>query len=367
MAIEPVLMPKWGLAMEEGTVVEWLKSEGDQVNEGEEIVEIETSKITNVMEAQTTGPLRKLVAPVGETLPVGALIAIVADAGESDSAIDAFIDDFNANFVVEASSGDEDTGPETVDVDGYDLTYQIVPGGEGAPVIMVHGFGGDRNNWLFNQDALAADRDVVLLDLPGHGSSTKEISDASLSAMGALILSFAKAIDLSTFHVMGHSMGGAIALEAAKQGGDAVLSVLAVNPAGTGASVESGFIDTFISAERRKGMKEAALMLFADKDLVTRDLVNDLLKFKRLDGVDDALNALRDGIIADCNGAAFDFSAISPSLHLIFGDEDEVIPRSGDDPSGVDVTHVPVGHMAHMEAASAVNAAAADLFAKADA
>ncbi|MGD1953782.1 MAG: acetoin dehydrogenase dihydrolipoyllysine-residue acetyltransferase subunit [Sphingomonadales bacterium] len=358
MAITPILMPKWGLAMEEGTPVEWLKAEGDTVAEGEELVEIETSKITNVMEATDAGPLRRIVADVGEALPVGALIGVIAEEADSDDAIDAFITDFQANFIVAADSGDEASGPETITVDGSDITYQRVDGGDGTPVIMVHGYGGDRDNWLFNQDALAADRDVIALDLPGHGGSTKDIKDPSLKGLAKLVNDFAGALGLETYHLMGHSMGGAVALEAASQAGGAVVSVVTVCPAGLSAKVNSDFIDTFLAAERRKGMKQAALMLFADKDLVTRDLVNNLLQFKRIDGVNEALVALRDGAIADANTAPIDVSAIAAPVCIIIGEEDEVIPPSGDAPSGAQVVKLPVGHMAHMEDAAAVNKAA---------
>jgi pyruvate dehydrogenase E2 component (dihydrolipoamide acetyltransferase) len=42
-------------------------------------------------------------------------------------------------------------------------------------MVLIHGFGGDLNNWLFNHEALAADREVYALDLPGHGESTKDV------------------------------------------------------------------------------------------------------------------------------------------------------------------------------------------------
>ncbi|MBC6417097.1 MAG: biotin/lipoyl-binding protein, partial [Rhodospirillales bacterium] len=66
--IRPIVMPKWGLAMIEGTVVEWQVEEGAEVAAGQDIMEIETSKITNVFESPVEGPLRKIVVANGETV-----------------------------------------------------------------------------------------------------------------------------------------------------------------------------------------------------------------------------------------------------------------------------------------------------------
>ncbi|MEM6682976.1 MAG: acetoin dehydrogenase dihydrolipoyllysine-residue acetyltransferase subunit [Pseudomonadota bacterium] len=362
MAISAISMPKWGLAMEEGTIVEWLKAEGEMIAPGDDIVEIETSKITNVVEAQHTGPITRLVAKVGETLPVGALIAVVADESDSAADIDAFISDFQANFETAQETAEEAAGPETIDVDGQLIMYEEQGEGDGLPLILVHGFGGDRNNWLFNLDALSADRRVIMLDLPGHGGSTKNIKDASLSGMAQTVLAFADALGVDQLNLMGHSMGGAICLKAAEMAGERVARVFTVCPAGLAAKVGNGFIDAFIAAERRKGMKEAALMLFSDKDLVTRDLVNDLLKFKRLDGVDAALQALRDGAIADGNATPVDLSEVAARVAAVIAEQDEVIPPVAATPDTVEELRLSVGHMAHMEAAAAVNDAAAAFF-----
>lgn len=87
--IQRLEVPKWGLSMEEGTVTKWLISVGDSFNEGDEVCELETSKITNVLEAPFSGVLRKIVAEPGETLPVGALMGLCADSSISDEEIDA--------------------------------------------------------------------------------------------------------------------------------------------------------------------------------------------------------------------------------------------------------------------------------------
>src|SRR4051794_8116407 len=69
-----VLMPRLNDSMEEGTILRWLKTDGDTVAGGDELVEIETDKSTVIYAAEAEGVLQ-VVAAVGETLPVGAVIA----------------------------------------------------------------------------------------------------------------------------------------------------------------------------------------------------------------------------------------------------------------------------------------------------
>ncbi|STV90155.1 dihydrolipoamide acetyltransferase component (E2) of acetoin dehydrogenase complex [Klebsiella michiganensis] len=88
--IRTLEMPKWGLSMEEGVLARWAIQEGDRFAKGQEICEIETSKIVNVLEAPFAGTLRRIIARVGDTLPVGAVLALVADSSVSDAELDAF-------------------------------------------------------------------------------------------------------------------------------------------------------------------------------------------------------------------------------------------------------------------------------------
>jgi pyruvate dehydrogenase E2 component (dihydrolipoamide acetyltransferase) len=75
-------MPKMGDAMEEGTLLKWLKSEGEEVSEGDPIAEIETDKVTMELEAEDEGTLAQLIADEGQDVPVGDAIAFIQGEGE---------------------------------------------------------------------------------------------------------------------------------------------------------------------------------------------------------------------------------------------------------------------------------------------
>ena len=92
--IEAITVPQWGLTMTEGTLVKWNASEGDAVQEKGEIAEIETEKIVNVLESPADGILRKIIGKEGDTLPVGALIGILASESTPEKDIDKFIEQF---------------------------------------------------------------------------------------------------------------------------------------------------------------------------------------------------------------------------------------------------------------------------------
>jgi pyruvate/2-oxoglutarate dehydrogenase complex dihydrolipoamide acyltransferase (E2) component len=74
-----VILPKWGMGIEEGTVTRWLKAVGDQVEKGEPIVEIETAKATQEVESPTAGRLVKIVLAEGETATCNTEIAVIEE------------------------------------------------------------------------------------------------------------------------------------------------------------------------------------------------------------------------------------------------------------------------------------------------
>lgn len=74
-----VLLPKWGMGMEEGTIARWLKGVGDKVRKGEPIVEIESAKATQEVEAPVSGILVNVLVSAGETAAVYTEIASIEE------------------------------------------------------------------------------------------------------------------------------------------------------------------------------------------------------------------------------------------------------------------------------------------------
>ena len=74
-----VILPKWGLTMEDGTVVAWYVDEGDHVVEGEVIAEVETEKVENELEAPCAGVVAQILVDEDETVDVGTVLAVIAE------------------------------------------------------------------------------------------------------------------------------------------------------------------------------------------------------------------------------------------------------------------------------------------------
>ena len=357
--ITPVLMPKWGLSMREGILVEWLVDEGAEIAVGDEIMEVETDKIASAVEAADAGILRRRVGAAGETYPVRALLGVLAPEDVGDDAIDAYI----AAYEVPADEGgDEDSASqyEFVDTAAGRLRYAR-RGDDGPALVLIHGFGGDLDNWLFNIDALAQQARVFALDLPGHGQSTKQLGDPSLAGLAGVLQAFLDAVEIDRAHLVGHSMGAAVAARLACDAPDRVLSLSLIGAAGLGPEINADYIDGFVDAESRRELKPVLLNLFADSEFVSRSMVDDLLKYKRIDGVHEALQQLAASLFADGkqqNLLGTEIAELSIPTLVIWGAEDRVIPAAHAQNAGAArIEQIDgAGHMVQMEQASRVNA-----------
>src|SRR5262247_2223978 len=80
-------MPKLSDAMESGKIIKWLKKEGDRIQGGDILAEVETDKADVEMEAFGAGVLRKILVPAGSSAPIGALIGVIAEPGDDIASV----------------------------------------------------------------------------------------------------------------------------------------------------------------------------------------------------------------------------------------------------------------------------------------
>jgi pyruvate dehydrogenase E2 component (dihydrolipoamide acetyltransferase) len=350
-------MPKWGLSMQEGTLAAWHVAEGDTISPGQDIIDVETDKIANTVEAADGGLLRRRVGEVGQIYPVKALLGVLAPPEVSDDDIDAFVSGF---VVPVAEEGEEEQGPayRFAETPAGRIRY-AERAGEGDAIVLVHGFGGDLNNWLFNIDALNDSGPVYALDLPGHGESVKR-AEGGLRGLADALAAFMDAAGLQRAHIVGHSLGGAVGAALALQDKSRVRSLTLINSAGLGPEINSAYVDGFVAAQSRRDLKPVLELLFADPALVSRSMIDDLLKFKRLDGVQEALAGLSHTVFGggkQGNVLADDIAALGIPVLVIWGAKDAIIPVAhANAVKGAAVEIIDsAGHMPQMEASTKVN------------
>ena len=356
--ITPVVMPKWGLSMKEGKVVCWLVDDGADIAVGTELMDVETDKINGTVEATDAGRLRRRVAEEGHTYPVKALLGVLADETVSDDEIGAFI----AGYVVPAEDEDGEAGGgyDVAEVDGIRVRYSRQGTGD-KTVVLLHGFGGDIDNWLFNVGPLAAVADVVALDLPGHGESEIKLPGTSVEALAGFVAAVLDRLDIERAHLAGHSLGAAVAAQVALDHPERVAGLVLIAPAGLGPDIDMEYIDGFVRAAGKKDLKAVLGRLFADESLVTRSMVDGVLRYKRLDGVSELLGSLAAGLLPQGRqgaepGRRLDARAVP--VTVIWGGDDRVIPAAHADaaPDGATVVVLEkAGHMVQMERATEVN------------
>ena len=444
-------MPKWGLSMKTGLVVEWLKRPGDPVQQGEAIVQIESEKATNDVEAPVTGTLRSIVVPEGESTDVSEPIAVITAPGEelSDEQVAVLLREdaemrrqkaadlmrprataktaatatraavrapvstggrINASpaarrlaqelgvdlaTIVGTGPGgmigredvqraaeeaktvpSEEVEEKDVDVGGI-AAHCLIAGPVNAPhVVFVHGLGGSFATWSLNLAAFADQFRICALDLVGAGSSAKPATDYSVPTLAEFLAHFLDALgpDWQRVSIVGHSLGGAVALAFAGSYPQRIERLVLVDSAGLGSEIDRIVLDLMRSEPTRENLRTELTHFFAQPGLVQHALVDQLYQQRTQPGAHEALVATSNAAFGD-GQQRIDLRDTLAGLNIpvlvVWGDADAVIPVAHTQeakraPHSRLEVFAGSGHCPHIERADAFNQLVQSFFVEAN-
>jgi pimeloyl-ACP methyl ester carboxylesterase len=230
--------------------------------------------------------------------------------------------------------------------------------GSGTPLVLVHGFGADLNGWRPLLASLPQDRPVLAIDLPGHGRSP--LSDqATLEDVAQSVLDTMLEEGVNSLHLIGHSLGAAVAATVAAQSQLDIRSLMLLSPAGLGPDMNGAFIQGFLRATSEASLASWVRELAFDERTLGPSFVSATLRARSGDVVRSqeqvAARLFPDGTQAFSIRhllEGFDWP-----VKVVFGAEDRIIParHAAGLPGTVAVHMFPAtGHMPQIEQRHAV-------------
>ena len=386
-----VILPKVDMDMSHGTLAVWHVAEGEIVKQGAPLFDIETDKAAMEVEAPATGRLHHIRAVPGDKVPVGAVVAWIYPEGmavgpppqpvdavpkpspSAEAAIPvqaATPADTPANLgrratpaarkaakdagltlpditgtgplgriqrddvagLISARSGPAATQP-TMSTDWRPETGPLNISrrkGAGKPIVLLHGFTADSQSWAPFEKSLGPVRPLVRIDLPGHGKSPKR----QVSSFQDLSRMVAEAFDDATddvqdVHLVGHSLGAALALALADIRGRRVASLTLIAPTGLGPEIDAATLNGIVRASRTESRAPWLRRLTATADGISDDYARAAMRARNDAGLracqaDMSLALFPDGV------QSFDLRAalqrIDLPTQILWGRRDHILP-----------------------------------------
>ncbi len=414
MAVE-IVMPRVDMDMSSGRMGPWHAAEGAHVVKGATLFEIETDKAAMEVDAPASGVLKFVAASEGDVLPVGACLGWIVADGEDfvpsepspqpspegrEGALPMRSDpqgprdspSRDARAIGRPVPMDKDARPRATpaarrvarergvrldDVSGSGPHGRVQlrdlgPRGPfarsassihrlwlqraaGAPIVFLHGFGADLNGWRAVQRLLPKSRPALAIDLPGHGLSPLG-ENANFSALVEAARAVMIEEGVREAHLVGHSLGAAVATQVAHEPQVTALSLMLIAPAGLGEETNGAFFAGFLQADTEAALTPWLHMLVVDPATLGGALARTTLRQRRERPLAAEQRRLAEAILA---GGRQGFqvrdllAAPRAPTKIVFGIEDRITPaHHADGLSGLIALHrfPGVGHMPHLEA-----------------
>ncbi|AOF93381.1 acetoin dehydrogenase dihydrolipoyllysine-residue acetyltransferase subunit [Sinorhizobium sp. RAC02] len=378
-----------GEYMETLVIVEWRVAKGDTVAEGDVLLTIETAKAAVDVEAPCDGVISAIFAEAESEVPAAAVLCLIgkdlsdvsydgdetqaADAG-NPPALPAVQVASVAEMTQIVSAGSRivaspaarlaarEAGVDLRTVRSSSASGRIklrditaasralpvvtaispatLPADEsgplkvhrsgttsGAPVFLIHGFASDSLSWYPLDRHLAKSHPVYRLDLPNHGASPKRQVGTFANLVREVREAF-DALDLDSVHVIGHSLGGALALALADTRPRKIASLALLAPGGLGPKINGDFIGGIARASRPESLESWLKVMVYDPRLIDPAFVNAAFAARKDAGLRAAQSHMGETLFAD-GTQGFDLSAALQRLEcparIVWGRKDRVL------------------------------------------
>jgi pyruvate dehydrogenase E2 component (dihydrolipoamide acetyltransferase) len=225
----------------------------------------------------------------------------------------------------------------------------------GIPVVLLHGFGGDRQTWLNIQTALAPRKRSIAFDLPGHGEALDwpRIGNAGIAAKA--VTQSLETLGLTNVHLVGHSMGGAVAALIALRNPDMVASLTLLAPGGFGPEINHRLLRRYAAATEPEAMEILLEQFFGWEFKLPKFLARTAAESRRRPGAAGTLETIANEIIDGSVQKTLprnELAELPMPVKVVWGTQDRVLPtRQAHKLPGTVATHIfeRVGHMVHLE------------------
>ncbi|WP_417687843.1 alpha/beta fold hydrolase [Roseibium sp.] len=228
-------------------------------------------------------------------------------------------------------------------------------GDDGSPIVLLHGFGGDKLTWANIQTAVAASKRSIAFDLPGHGQALywPKIGNAGVSAKA--VAQSLEELGLGRVHLVGHSMGGAVAALVALRNPDLVASLTLLAPGGFGPEINHRLLRRYAAATDPAEMEMLLEQFFGWEFKLPKLLAKTAAESRARPGAVETLAAIAEEIIDGDVQKTLprkELSELPMPIKVVWGTQDRVLPtRQSHKLPGIIATHIfeRVGHMPHLE------------------